>query len=160
MKETISFTLEKFTNLSMLIPEEQALLQQALDATSLSYAPYSNFKVGAAALLNNGEIIVGSNQENASFGATICAERTLLGTIATLAPQAYVTRLAIRYISTKGNNDMPISPCGICRQALVEYQNTHKCRIKVLMAGKTGSIWVVEDAAAFLPLAFSATSLE
>lgn len=159
MSENITFTLHKFANHTDLSSMDQTLLAKALDATTLSYAPYSNFRVGAAALLSNGEIVMGSNQENASYGAAICAERTLLGLISTLAPREHITTLAIRYINDNGQDNTPISPCGICRQSLLEHQNQHKCKFRVLMAGKTGEVWLVEDLSSLLPLAFSATDL-
>lgn len=160
MQETVSFTLHKFTDATLLAAEYQLLLNKAQEATSLSYAPYSKFKVGAAALLSNGEIIQGSNQENASFGATICAERTVLGLISTLAPKEHILTLAIRYINENGHDNAPISPCGICRQSLLEYQNQHNCKIKIIMTGRTGNIWLINDASELLPLAFSVNSLK
>lgn len=160
MQETISFSLHKFADATLLPPEEQTLLSKAFEATKLSHSPYSNFKVGAAALLSNGEIILGSNQENASFGATICAERTLLGVISTIAPREHILTLAIRYVNKNGRDDTPISPCGICRQSLIEYQNQHKCKIKLIMTGKTGEVWIINDSSSLLPLAFSAHSMK
>lgn len=160
MQKQITLTYSKFDNINELTPEDQKLLELALDATKLSYAPYSNFKVGSAALLSNGEIIVGSNQENASYGVTLCAERTVLGIISTTAPDAHIVAIAVSYINENGHDDKPITPCGICRQALLEHQNRHNTKFRVIMAGKTGEILVLEDSSMLLPLAFSSSSLD
>lgn len=160
MQKEIVFIYDKFDNIKELSLADQNLLNQARDATKFSYAPYSNFKVGSAALLSNGEIIVGSNQENASYGVTLCAERTMLGIISTTAPDAHIIAIAVSYINEDGHDDKPISPCGLCRQALLEHQNRHNVKFKVIMAGKTGEILVLNDSSMLLPLAFSNSSLD
>ena len=94
--------------------------------TEQAYAPYSNFHVGAVAKLENGEIVAGTNQENASYPVGICAERVLLGSAATLHPDVAIESIAISYNSEKVKSDHPISPCGMCRQSLLEYENGKK----------------------------------
>lgn len=160
MQEKITFTLNKFTSLDKLDSGDQQLLSQAREATKLSYSPYSNFKVGAAAKLSNGEIVVGSNQENASYGATLCAERVLLATISTLAPLAHIITLAVSYTNSNGQDNRPISPCGICRQALLEHQMFHNQPFRIIMAGFSGEIWLVDSITSLLPLAFSSDDLK
>lgn len=160
MQKQIMLTYNKFNDIKELSLDDQNLLKKAQEATKLSYAPYSNFKVGSAALLSNGEIIVGSNQENASYGVTICAERTLLSLISTTAPEAHIVTIAISYINENGHDDKPITPCGICRQALLEHQNRHNIKFRVIMSGRTGEILILDDSSMLLPLAFSSASLD
>lgn len=159
MQQEITFTLNKLDSALDLNPNDQELFARAQEATKLSYSPYSNFQVGAAAKLSNGEVLIGSNQENASYGATICAERVLLSTLSTLAPKEHITTLAIGYYSVNGENNKPLSPCGICRQALLEHQMRHKQKLRVIMGSQTGEIWLVEDFTSLLPLAFSSNNL-
>lgn len=160
MQETINLNIHKFASVEALSASDQNLLKSAQDATNLSYAPYSKFRVGAAALLSNGEIVLGSNQENVSYGGTICAERTLLGVVATLAPKEHILTIAISYRNENGSDNTPISPCGICRQSLLEHQNQHKCTLRIIMSGRTGEVWILDDAAKLLPLAFSENDLK
>src|SRR6476661_7672452 len=105
------------------LPESlQELLGKARAVTEQAYAPYSNFQVGAVALLANGEMVSGSNQENASFPVGLCAERVLLATASSLFPKIPIQTMAISYKSDHVKSDHPISPCGICRQTLQEYE--------------------------------------
>jgi cytidine deaminase len=138
-----------------LTPEDAALLVTAAKATELSFAPYSRFRVGAAARMVSGEIVVGANQENASFPAGICAERTLLSVASTLYPGAPIETLAISYFNENGASDSPITPCGICRQSLSEFQARTGRPMRLILGGLAGPVWVLEDAGALLPLAFS-----
>lgn len=131
------------------------LLASALEATGLSYSPYSKFRVGAAARMENGEILKGSNQENASYPVGICAERTLLSAASTLYPSVPISTLAISYINEQGESQVPITPCGICRQSLAEFQERTGKPIRLVLGGAEGPVWVLEDAGALLPLAFS-----
>ena len=118
MKENkFEFSYEVYNDVSELKKEDADLVMQARAVTKQAYAPYSNFFVGAIAKLSNGEIVAGTNQENASYPVGICAERVLLGNAATLYPNVSVDTLAISYDSKEVPSDHPISPCGMCRQA-------------------------------------------
>jgi cytidine deaminase len=143
-----------------LQPDDSLLLRKAIEATGLAYAPYSKFNVGAAAKLANGEIIVGANQENASYPVGICAERTLLSTASSLFPNVAIHTMAISYKSTKLESDHPITPCGICRQTLHEFQLRVKQSMRLILAGETGEVYILSDADILLPLSFSATDLQ
>ena len=143
------------------LPEtDAALLARAREATVHAYAPYSHFRVGAAARLANGVIITGTNQENASFPAGICAERTLLSVAAAQYPGVAIDTLAISYHNENGDSSRPISPCGICRQSLQEFEQRTGRPIRVVLGGATGKIIVLERSGLLLPLAFSADELK
>ncbi|WP_276502170.1 cytidine deaminase [Terrimonas pollutisoli] len=153
------FAYEVYNNIGELTKEDADLLMKARSVTKQAYAPYSNFFVGAAAKLMNGEIVFGTNQENASYPVGICAERVLLGNAATLFPNIAIDTIAISYDSKEVKSDHPISPCGMCRQALLEYETrTHKS-IRLILAGQEGEIYVVKTAGYLLPFAFNSSEL-
>src|SRR5215831_8702920 len=122
MEQKFEFKYKVFDSIDDLDEKDAALLKEARDVTKQAYAPYSKFHVGAAARLANGKIYTGSNQENASFSVTICAERTLLSTITSLHPNTPVESMAVSYSSKSHASDHPICPCGVCRQYLQEYE--------------------------------------
>lgn len=155
MKQKIIFSMEQFDSSSELNADDLALLNAAKKATELSYAPYSNFLVGAAAKLTSGKTVVGSNQENASFGASVCAERVLLASLSVVSPKDKITTLAVSYKNLNGKDNKPISPCGICRQSLLEYEMHTGQTIRIIMSGQEGMVWILDSARSLLPLAFS-----
>ena len=142
-----------------LRPEDSFLLKKARSATRDAYAPYSHFRVGAAAVLANGEIITGVNQENAAFPAGICAERTLLSVAAARFPGIPIETLAISYYNEQGPADRPISPCGICRQSLKEFEDRTHHPIRLVLGGQTGPVYVIPRSGALLPVGFGAEDL-
>ncbi|MEI8279168.1 MAG: cytidine deaminase [Bacteroidota bacterium] len=150
-----SYTTTKVTELPIQI---QTLIAAAQEATYMSYAPYSHFRVGAALLLDNGKIFTGANHENASFPAGICAERALLGTLDMAAPEK-VTAIAVSYTSN-GDHATPLSPCGICRQSILEVQLHQASPIAVYMCSPAGHVIIVEDATYLLPFHFSRKNLD
>ena len=158
-KKEYSFFFEVFDGGEALAPEDAALLKMAREATKNSYAPYSHFKVGAAAKLANGLLVTGSNQENASFPAGLCAERVLLASAASQYPGAAIDTLAISYDNEQGPSDRPISPCGICRQSLQEFEQSTGRPIRLIMSGQTGKVYIIPQANLLLPLAFTADEL-
>jgi len=111
--ECFQCTYEVYETESELSSADAALLRAARNATSDAYAPYSNFFVGAAAMLANGQLVTGSNQENASFPAGICAERVLLSAVASLYPRVNVRAMAVSYNNLNGGSAHPITPCGL-----------------------------------------------
>jgi cytidine deaminase len=160
MKESkFEFQYEVYNDSSELKKEDAELLAKARAVTKHAYAPYSNFFVGAVANLNNGETVSGTNQENASYPVGICAERVLLGNAATLYPGVSVDTLAISYDSKEGPSDHPISPCGMCRQALLEYETRTEKPIRLILAGQQGKIYIVNTVRFLLPFAFDSTEL-
>ncbi|MBK6935995.1 MAG: cytidine deaminase [Chitinophagaceae bacterium] len=161
MKEKkFGFAYKVFESSSDLNESDAALLEKARLVTKQAYAPYSKFNVGAAALLQNGEIVTGTNQENASYPVGICAERVLLGTAATLFPGVPVKTLAISYDSTNVKSDHPISPCGMCRQAIHEYELRTSSPIRLILSGQEGDVYIIDDARSLLPFAFTSDELK
>jgi cytidine deaminase len=140
--------------------DDATLLAAARDTTANAYAPYSHFRVGAAARLVNGAIVTGSNQENASFPAGICAERTLLSVAATQYPGVGIETLAISYNNERGVSDRPIAPCGICRQSLQEFEQRTGRSMRVVLSGMEGKVLVLAESGLLLPLAFTSDELK
>lgn len=138
-----------------LTAEEQHLLSLAIEATSRSYAPYSRFHVGAAVRLDNGEEIIGSNQENAAYPSGLCAERTALFAAGTLYPDVPVSLLAIAARGTDGELlSEPCSPCGSCRQVIIESEKRAGRPIRILLYGRR-CVYVIDGIAQLMPLMFS-----
>lgn len=154
------FQFEEYSSDAQLVEEDRLLLQKAREATKNAYAPYSNFLVGAAALLINNEIITGSNQENASFPTGICAERALLASAAQLFPNVAVKTMAVTYNNLKGSSDTPVTPCGFCRQVLTEYELRMDIPMRLVLSGTSGKVFVIPSISMLLPLAFQLSVLE
>lgn len=155
-----SFNLTEYDSIDELQANDKALLETAKETTRNAYAPYSGFLVGAAAMLNNGQMVTGTNQENASYPVGICAERTLLSTASSLYPGVGIYTIAISYDNTHGSSDRPVSPCGICRQSLVEFENRTNQKIRLILSGLTGKVQVIESASLLLPLSFTNDDLK
>lgn len=158
-KEKIELTYTVYNDISELNELDEWLLSEAREVTKQAYAPYSNFHVGAVAKLANGEIVAGSNQENASFPAGLCAERVLLASSSTLYPNTAIEVMAISYHSEQGSNDHPVTPCGICRQTLQEFEDRMQKPIRLILAGMEGKVFIFEKAGLLLPLAFTGAEL-
>jgi cytidine deaminase len=159
-KEAYQFSYEVYNSVDELNEQDAWLVNEAREVTSAAYAPYSNFNVGAVAKLVNGEIVAGTNQENASYPVGICAERVLLASAASLYPNIAIDTIAISYDNTRGASSHPISPCGMCRQSLVEYEERVKQPIRLILSGLEGKVIVVEKANLLLPLSFGSIDLK
>ena len=157
MKELHIETTIRICRLAELPREEQALAEAARRATAQAYAPYSHFQVGAALLLADGTVVTGSNQENAAYPSGLCAERVALFQANHRFPEQPVKALAIAAVSG-GRPASTISPCGACRQVLLETEQRYGQHIRILLCG-VDEITVVESAEALLPLCFGAASL-
>jgi cytidine deaminase len=155
----IPFAFDEYQDIHALKSQDATLLNSAIEAINLSYAPYSRFQVGAAARLENGIVLKGSNQENASFPAGLCAERVLLSLCSSLYPGIAVIDMAISYNNQLGESNKPISPCGICRQSLSEYENMVNHSIRLILGAVQGKIIIIERATDLLPLAFSSADM-
>jgi cytidine deaminase len=158
-QERFEFDYEVYDSSSELDKNDAWLLNEARNVTSQAYAPYSNFNVGAVAKLVNGEIVAGSNQENASFPVGICAERVLLASISSLYPNTPIESMAISYQSEDVKSDHPISPCGMCRQALQEFEYRMKAPVRLILGGMEGKVFVIKSSGQLLPLAFTSEEL-
>jgi len=158
-EQKFEFSFEVYPGIDELNAEDRQLLTEARNVTHKAYAPYSNFHVGAAAKLENGKIVTGTNQENASYPVGICAERVLLSAISSLYLGIPVETMAVSYQSKKMKSDHPISPCGMCRQALQEFEGRTGKPIRLILGGMEGEIYIINSASQLLPLAFSSEEL-
>lgn len=154
----IAFT--ELENESELSAPEQELLQKARHASDMAYAPYSDFYVGAALLLENGVIVTGNNQENVAFPSGLCAERVAIFYAGAQYPTVAIKTIAITCKSKSFHVGEPLSPCGACRQAMSEYEILHKSPIRIILSGETGKILIIESIADLLPFMFKAGQLK
>jgi len=153
--EAFSFPFRQLFK-EQLSEKEQELIAKAAEAAQQAYAPYSHFRVGAALLLQDGRLIQGANQENAAYPAGICAERAALAAIPRNEAHRILS-IAVAYLPPAGQNNTkhaPLSPCGICRQSILEAQAFQQSPIAVYMTSPEGSVIVVPDASHLLPFHF------
>jgi cytidine deaminase len=156
----LEFSYKSYNSIDELPEELQWLLNEARKVTEQAYAPYSHFKVGAVAKMANGEIVSGTNQENASFPVGLCAERVLLASASSFFPKIPIQTVAISYKSKGHKSDHPIAPCGICRQSLQEYETRIGGAIQLILSGMNGPVYVIDSASKLLPLAFTSDELK
>lgn len=155
MKEiNINTQLTVFESLNELSSNEQSLMQRAIEIRKNAYAPYSKFKVGAAILLDNGQVVVGSNQENAAYPSGLCAERVAIFQSGAVYPDAKIVKMAITAGSTENATTKPIPPCGACRQSIFEYEFKQDANIEIFFMGETGEVYKSNSIANLLPLTF------
>ncbi len=159
-KEEYRFGFDVYESAESLQAADRALLESAREITEKAYAPYSNFHVGAVALLANDEIIKGTNQENASYPVGICAERVLLSSAAMLQTGVPIRTMAIAYHNLNGESNHPISPCGMCRQYISEYEERMNHPIRLILSGMKGKVIILEKASQLLPLSFGSEDLK
>ena len=160
MKEIkIESTLYVFDNVNELPNEALSLMQKAIEARGKAYAPYSKFYVGAALLLDNGEVVTGNNQENASYPSGLCAERTAIYYAGSQFPNSKIVRMAISAGSEKNQTTKPIPPCGACRQAIAEYEIKQESPIEIYFMGEIGEVAKSNSLANLLPLGFDKSVL-
>lgn len=158
VRKEIITTVEQYKALSELQPDEQKLIKKAIQAASKAYAPYSNFRVGACVLLENGKYFEGNNQENAAYPSGLCAERVAMFYANAQYPDVPVTKLAIVAFNGQGMVQNPISPCGSCRQVLLESEQRSGSVLRIILAGNP-EINVINGAYQLLPLSFGKGSL-
>ena len=160
MKEIkIESTLYVYNTVKDLPSDVQDLMNNAHQAREKAYAPYSKFNVGAALLLDNGEVVIGSNQENASYPSGLCAERTAIYYKGAKYPEAKILKMAITASSQINKTTEPIPPCGACRQAIVEYEINQKSPIEIYFMGETGKVVKSNSLKNLLPLVFDKSVL-
>jgi cytidine deaminase len=157
--QQLSFSYEEWPDDAALSEQDRTLLEEARRVTELAYAPYSNFWVGAAARLVSGSLVVGTNQENASYPVGICAERVLLGHAAVRYPNDPIETIAISYHPKDRSSQIPLYPCGMCRQALLEQEIRFQRPMRLILAGMEGKVHVIESAQSLLPFAFTGQGL-
>ncbi len=139
--------------------QDQKLLSEAKEALNSSYSPYSKFKVGAALLLENGAIVRGSNQENAAFPVTLCAERTAVFAAAVQYPGIAIIAIAITVETQNKTLNKPITPCGSCRQVMLESELRFEKNIRIIMQGDFGEVYIADAVKDIVPLYFDASFL-
>ena len=158
-KHSLSLNFTAYDSPEELLDRDLELLEEAKAALGKAYAPYSNFQVGAAARLANGVIVSGANCENASYPLCICAEPATLAAAASQHPGVAVVAMAITVASANQPVDQPATPCGACRQMLVEHEQRFRQSIRLILRGQTGPVYVFDRVADILPLHFDADFL-
>lgn len=158
-KKKLIVEWEAYHHFSDLEPEEQTLLNLAKSSLKYAYAPYSNFYVGAAILLENGEVLGGSNQENAAYPMCLCAERVALSTAASQFPNQIIKTIAVTVKSSTQVISHPAMPCGSCRQALCEKEYQQKEDIRLVIQGEEGPIYCFKSTKDVLPFSFNGSFL-
>lgn len=143
-----------------LAPSDLQLLEQAETISKNAYAPYSQFFVGAALRLENGTVVLGTNQENVAYPSGLCAERVALFSASTNYPNKPIESMAITVNTAKSVVTVPLSPCGNCRQVIMEYQHKQKKPIRLILGGQGDIVWIFEDASVLLPFGFEADYLK
>jgi len=158
-KVKIETYLEVFESISELPSIAQNLMTKAHEARENAYAPYSRFKVGAALLMESGEIILGNNQENAAFPSGLCAERVAVFHAGATHPNKKITSIAISARSLNHKVTTPTPPCGACRQSLAEYEINQKSPIAVYFMGESGKVAKANSVKDLLPFIFDSSYL-
>lgn len=161
MKEqSINIIYTELESVDELDVADTYLLAKAAEASDNAYAPYSAFQVGAALLLENGEIICGNNQENAAYPSGLCAERVAMFAASAQYPGVAFKAIAITAKSKKFVINYPVSPCGACRQVMAEYENKGKKPMRIILKGENGKIFLIQNVSGLLPFAFGSSNLE
>jgi cytidine deaminase len=160
MKEiTITTQFSVFDSLEDLPNDISNLMAQAIAVRKNAYAPYSKFRVGAAILLDNGQIVLGSNQENAAYPSGLCAERVAIFQAGTIYPEAKILKIVITAASDTNKTTTPIPPCGSCRQSIAEYEIKQNTPIEIYFMGETGAIYKSSSLKNLLPFMFNKSFL-
>jgi len=158
-KKSVQLNWKVAKQVSDLSKKDAKLLNLATASLDNAYAPYSNFHVGAAVLLDNGKMIGGSNQENAAYPLCLCAERVALSAVASQYPNVVVKSMAITVKAPNQVVSQPAMPCGSCRQSLCEQEFKQKKDIKLVIRGEEGDIYIFKSAKDILPFSFDASFL-
>lgn len=143
----------QFCQMDELSAEDQELVRAAIEATANSYARYSNFNVGAALRLADGSITTGANQENAAFPSGLCAERCAIFAAQSHHPEHAITALAIAAKNVNGLMPDPVSPCGACRQVILEMEDRYQQPVRILLYGTRG-VYCINSVKDLMPLSF------
>ena len=159
-KLTITTNLTVYKSMEDLPKEDLELLKLAKKAVKSAYAPYSQFFVGAAILLENGKISIGNNQENAAYPSGLCAERVAIFHASAKYPNVPIKKIAVSVASKTQIINEPVSPCGGCRQVISEYEMKYDSPISIIMSGETGQIYVSDSIENLLPIMFNKKHLK
>lgn len=155
----LSTSITLFDSVNELPLDVQKLMNEAVKIRGDAYAPYSQFHVGTAFLLENGEIVTGNNQENAAYPSGMCAERVAVWKAGSEYPDVKILKIAITASSENNVVNEPVAPCGACRQTLSEYELKQDSKIEIYFMGETGKIVKTDSLHDLLPLAFDKSFL-
>ncbi|PCH53022.1 MAG: cytidine deaminase [Flavobacteriaceae bacterium] len=158
-KVEIKTQITVFDSIEELSDTIKNLMNKAIEAKQHAYAPYSNFKVGAAFLLEDGTIVTGNNQENAAYPSGMCAERVAVWKVSSEYPNLKISKLAITASSSTQLTKEPVAPCGACRQTLSEYEIKQDDKIEVYFMGEIGKVIKTNSVLDLLPIAFDKSFL-
>ena len=156
MKQEHSFSYELHENWKDLPVQDQILVDRALEAMQAAYAPYSKFKVGASVRLDNDAIVTGSNQENSAYPSGLCAERVVLFHVGANYPKQAVQTLCIVAEGDLIPSEKLLSPCGACRQVMLETENRQKNKIRIIIVNQDNKALIINSVIDLLPFGFSA----
>lgn len=155
MKElSITTKFTAFDSVNDLTDDIKSLMLEAIAIRKKAYAPYSKFRVGAALLLDNGKVVLGSNQENAAYPSGLCAERVAIFQAGAVYPEAKIIRMAITAASDTNTTAAPIPPCGACRQSIAEYEFKQESPIEIYFTGEIGAVYKSDSLKNLLPFMF------
>jgi cytidine deaminase len=153
-KITITSQFSIYNSPQELPNDVQSLMKQAVTIRKKAYAPYSKFRVGAALLLDNGQTVLGSNQENAAYPSGLCAERVAVFQAGAVFPEAKILKIAITAASDSNKTVAPIPPCGACRQSMAEYEIRQNSPIEIYFMGEIGEVYKSDSLKNLLPFMF------
>lgn len=156
---TVTSVFQVYDSQFTLPSDVNDLMNKAIEIRRKAYAPYSKFRVGAAILLDNGKVVLGSNQENAAYPSGLCAERVAIFQAGTLYPEAKVLKLAISAASDEKEVTLPIPPCGSCRQSIAEYEIRQSSPIEIYFMGESGEVIKSDSLKDLMPLLFDSKYL-
>lgn len=159
MEKQINISFESIESYDHLDEMGKTLFDKAMEVRKIAYAPYSNFTVGCAILLENGEIITGSNQENAAYPSGLCAERTTIFYTGANFPDVKIKKLFVIGAPREATSSTPIPPCGACRQSILEYEAKQNEGIEIYFASLGGEIYKTKSIRDLLPFSFDASFL-
>jgi cytidine deaminase len=156
-KKSLNIEFLEFESTKGLSKELQALLSTADSHLKNAYAPYSNFKVSAVCLLSNGELVIGTNQENGAFPSGLCAERVAIFAAKSQFPNEKVIKMVL---TSEQSATLPVTPCGACRQVLIEYEITQNQSIELTMKSSDSKVWQFKSVSDILPFSFDGKFLK
>ena len=159
MKDIELVTRIQLCQMDELSDDDRQLVEKAIEATKNSYAPYSNFHVGACLRLDDGQEVIGANQENAAFPSGLCAERSAVFAAQSVHPDKAIVALAIAASNENGLTANPVTPCGSCRQVILEVEDRYKQDVRILLYGTEG-VYVIPSVKSLMPLHFVDSSMK
>ena len=157
MKQEVTISFERFEHWNELSQSDRELVERAYAVSKTAYAPYSKFHVGASLRLSNNQIVTGSNQENIAYPSGLCAERVALFYTGSHFPNEQIQTLCVVAEGDLLPIDKILSPCGACRQVMLETEVRQKKSYKIILVSQNGVTIVFNSAVDLLPLAFGIT---